>query len=191
MPNLKKTLRKQHSMAEGKTRCTWCKGMFDAGATFEEHIVACYRNRWHCNTCGQTFKQRAYLDKHRENQRGVKSVTSSTPKPKASTSAPSVENVENDDEENSDWDKSPDVSLVQSSDEEDDTSEPVICVEKSGADKVETTKDIKDPEVEKIVSASSVKVSSVSFLKARLFRKATEPTSQKEERRNCLGCTCS
>ena len=34
MPNLKKTLRKQHSMAEGKTRCTWCNGLFDAGATF-------------------------------------------------------------------------------------------------------------------------------------------------------------
>ena len=176
MPNLKKTQRKQHSMAEGKTCCTWCKGLFDAGAIFEEHIVACYRNRWPCNTCGQTFKQRAYLEKHRENQHGVKSVTSSTPKPEASTSAPGSENVENEDEGNSDWDMSPDVSLVESSDEEDDTSEPVRSVEKSGADKVKTTKDIKDPEGEKIVSASSVQGSSVSLLKGRLFRKATEPT---------------
>ena len=75
MPNLKQTPRKQHSMAEGKTRCTRCKGLFDAVATFEEHIVACYRNRWPCNTYGQTFKQRAYLDKHRENQHGVKSIS--------------------------------------------------------------------------------------------------------------------
>ena len=61
---------------------------------------------WPCNTCGQTFKQRAFLDKHRENQLAVKSVTSVTsltPKPKPSTSASSVENAENmlkEDEEN-------------------------------------------------------------------------------------------
>ena len=71
---------------------------------------------------------------------------------------------------------SPNVSLVHSLDEEDDTSEPVMSVEKRGADKVETTKDIKDTEVEKIVSASSVQGNSVSLLKSRLFRKATEPT---------------
>ena len=51
-----------------------------------------------------------------------------------------------------------------------------MSVEKRGADKVETTKDIKDTEVKKIVSASSVQGNSVSLLKSRLFRKATEPT---------------
>ena len=44
---------------------------------------------------------------------------------------------------------SPNVSLVHSSDEEDDTSEPVMSIEKRGADKVETKKDIKDTEVER------------------------------------------
>ena len=68
---------------------------------------------------------------------------------------------------------SPDVSLVESSDEED---EAVMSVEKRGADKAVTTKDIKDTEVEKMVSGSSVQGSSVSLLKGRLFRKATGPT---------------
>ena len=61
MVNTKVTPRK-HSMADkAKTRCTWCKGLFEEGDQYEQHMIKCYRNRWTCHACGNTFKLKSYL----------------------------------------------------------------------------------------------------------------------------------
>ena len=73
-----------------KTRFNWCKGLFKSGDTFEKQFVLCYRERWICRTCGTTFAKREYLDKHRENQHNVKTISTLAKKMKTVTSALSV-----------------------------------------------------------------------------------------------------
>ena len=51
-----------------KTRCTWCKGLFEEGDQYEQHMIKCYRNRWTCHACGNTFKLKSYLEKHKRTQ---------------------------------------------------------------------------------------------------------------------------
>ena len=76
MSNIKQTPRKVHTMENPpKTRCTWCKGLFETGDKFERHMIQCYRSRWTCITCGRTFGKQSYLKKHRHNQHTVKSVS--------------------------------------------------------------------------------------------------------------------
>ena len=60
MVNTKQTKRKDNSLPmseETKTRCSWCKGLFEPGTPYEQHMIKCYRNRWTCYSCGCTFKQ--------------------------------------------------------------------------------------------------------------------------------------
>ena len=69
MVNTKVTPRKHNNMADkAKTRCTWCKGLFEEGDQYEQHMVKCYRNRWTCHACGNTFKLKSYLEKHKRTQ---------------------------------------------------------------------------------------------------------------------------
>ena len=85
MSNIKQTPRKAHTMENPpKTRCTWCKGLFETGDKFERHMIQCYRSRWTCITCGRTFGKQSYLKKHRQNQHTVKSVSTIAKKVKKS-----------------------------------------------------------------------------------------------------------
>ena len=71
MVNTKQTKRKDNSLPmseETKTRCSWCKGLFEPGTPYEQHLIKCYRNRWTCYSCGCTFKQKSYLEKHKRTQ---------------------------------------------------------------------------------------------------------------------------
>ena len=48
MVNTKQTKRKDNSLPmseETKTRCSWCKGLFEPGTPYEQHLIKCYRNR--------------------------------------------------------------------------------------------------------------------------------------------------
>ena len=91
MLNTKQTPRKHNSMADAaKTWCTWCKGLFEPGASFEQHIVVYYRNRWTCRTCGQTFKQKSYLDKYKRTQHNIQTISSLAKNLKTASSTFSV-----------------------------------------------------------------------------------------------------
>ena len=69
MVNTKVTPRKHNNMADkAKTRCTWCKELFEEGDQYEQHMIKCYRNRWTCHACGNTFKLKSYLEKHKRTQ---------------------------------------------------------------------------------------------------------------------------
>ena len=68
MVNTKVTPRKHNMADKTKTRCTWCKGLFEEGDQYEQHIIKCYRNRWTCHACGNTFKLKSYLEKHKRTQ---------------------------------------------------------------------------------------------------------------------------
>ena len=161
MVNTKVTPRKQSMADKAKTRCTWCKGLFEEGDQYEQHMIKCYRNRWTCHACGNTFKLKSYLEKHKRTQHQAwasinrtlnrsaghfkvglktnshvakvnvdeekhnlddqskvkdskeKQVSDGQVQKKEETvsTAKKVESVDLVSEENSDWDKSPDVSL--------------------------------------------------------------------------------
>ena len=68
MVNTKVTPRKHNMADKTKTRCTWCKGLFEEGDQYEQHIIKCYRNRWTCHACDNTFKLKSYLEKHKRTQ---------------------------------------------------------------------------------------------------------------------------
>ena len=162
MVNTNVTPRKHNMADKTKTRCTWCKGLFEEGDQYEQHMIKCYRNRCTCHACGNTFKLKSYLEKHKRTEhqawasinrtlkRSVghfkvglktnshvakvnvdeekhnlddqskvkdskeKQVSDGQVQKKEETvsTAKKVESVDLVFEENSDWDKSPDVSLM-------------------------------------------------------------------------------
>lgn len=78
MPNTKQTPRAPYTVTQPpKTKCTWCKGLYETGENFERHMVQCFRSRWTCFTCGETFMKKSYLNKHRENVHNARILGSS------------------------------------------------------------------------------------------------------------------
>ena len=59
MTNTKQTPRKETTLtAPTKTKCTWCKELFEPGELFEKHMKQCYRSRWSCNISRHFWKER-------------------------------------------------------------------------------------------------------------------------------------
>ena len=119
-------------------------------------MIQCYRCRWSCNICGQTFGKRGYLNKHREHIHQIKTLGSKLssklkglqklclklpkltekPKVKSITEIKKRETVPAkrsetvaDPGEDSDWKQSPGVSISTS----EKGSEKESDIEESGA----------------------------------------------------------
>ena len=200
MVNTKVTPRKHNMADKAKTRCTWCKGLFEEGDQYEQHMIKCYRNRRTCHACGNTFKLKSYLEKHKRTQHQAwasinrtlkrsaghfkvglktnshvakvnvdeekhnlddqskvkdskkKQVSDGQVQKKEETvsTAKKVESVDLNSEENSDWDKSPDVSLegeLQVSDDSGSSSDNDSRRQKIKKDKVDQSSVEKEKEL--------------------------------------------
>ena len=191
MVNTKQTPRKMNPSDKtppAKTKCTWCKGLFEKGQKFEQHMVTCYRSRWDCHTCGRTFAKHAYLRKHRLTQHNVRSFSDIAKNVKKASSTVVFQSGDKKDGEESDWNASPDVVI---GDEENSDGESVAGIEDKVVEKTATlplnleSDDEMVKEVNEQVGSRDIdthtatdkseKESDLSRLKGRLFRKSTEP----------------
>ena len=109
--------------------CPVCKEFIGGQkGDFEKHLIECYKGRPQCLICGQTFKLRSYLHKHEQSVHklnlGKPAETSVVPSYSTSELAEgkTKKSVEKDDSEDnySDWNNSPDVSLRDSESEKED-----------------------------------------------------------------------
>ena len=138
MVNTKQTPRKMNPSDKtppAKTKCTWCKGLFEKGQKFEQHMVTCYRSRWDCHTCGRTFAKHAYLRKHRLTQHNVRSFSDIAKNVKKASSTVVFQSGDKKDGEESDWKASPDVVI---GDEENSDGDSVAGIQDKAVKKTAT-----------------------------------------------------
>ena len=106
-----------------------CKEVIDGQKEyFEKHLIKCYKGRPQCSICGQTFKLRSYLHKHKQSVHklnvGKPAETSVVPRSSSSDLARGKTKKNEEQVESEDYDSNrkntPDVSLRSSESENED-----------------------------------------------------------------------